>query len=163
LTVHYHSMRDGQEDQVVKLIQTLIEEYGADFESVLTADTLRASRGFLNVEVAEKDGVIIGLCTWVMTFSTWRGMKGIYLNDHFVLAKHKNSEVAYNLMWHAARNGASQGARFIRTEVDISEEAIDTIYEEVGFYNQVRHSLRFMEPREFDKLVAAPQRGIKAA
>jgi hypothetical protein len=163
LTVHYHSMRDGQEDQVVKLIHQLIEEYGADFQSVLTAETLRAGSGFLNVEVAEKDGDIIGLCTWVMTFSTWRGMKGIYLNDHFVLAKHKNSEVAYNLLQHAARNGASQGARFIRTEVDISEEAMSAIYEQVGFWTQVRHTLQFLEPREFDKLVSAPQRGAKAA
>lgn len=155
-------MRDGQEEQVVQVIHRLIAEYGAKFSSQLTAETLRASSGFLNVEVAERASEIIGICTWVMSFSTWRGVKGIYINDHFVVSKYKKTEVAYNLLHCAAQNGASHGARFVRTEIDISEEDTESVYAEVGFWNQVRHSLYFLEPDHFDKLIAAPQRGAMA-
>jgi hypothetical protein len=155
VTITYDRMRPGQERQVTDLILGLIEDYGTTFTSSLTADALRQSADFLNIEVAEKDGAIIGICAWVMSFSTWRGVKGMYVADHFVTRAHRNGDVAHNLLHLAAMNGAAQGAHFIRVELDISDESSETLYQNIGFWNQTRHSLYFLEPDKFGAFIAA--------
>jgi GNAT superfamily N-acetyltransferase len=154
VNVTYGHMAYGQEEQVVRLIHGLMADYGADFESRLTIEALRDSLGFLNVEVAEHDGKILGLCAWVMSFSTWRGLKGMHVADHCVLPEARLFDVARNLLLFAARNACQQGARFIRTEVDITDELLEQLYTEVGFVAQSRHSLHVLEPGKFAAFAA---------
>jgi hypothetical protein len=149
MDIVYGRMAPGQEDEVCELVLNLIENYGTDFQSILSPESLRDSAGFLNVETASLDGKIIGICAWTMSFSTWRGVKGMHVNDHFVTADHRDSDAMRNLLVLAARNGAVQGAKFIRTEVDVSEENAELMYAKFGFWLQSRHSLHFLEPREF--------------
>jgi GNAT superfamily N-acetyltransferase len=153
MDVTYSRMREGQEGQVTDLILALIADYGTTFKSVLTPQSLRQSTDFLNVEVAEYDGKIVGICAWVMSFSTWRGTKGMYVADHFVTKAFRHSDVARKLLHLAATNGAQQGAAFIRVEVDITDDMSEELYTDVGFWNQTRHMLYFLEPGEFDKFV----------
>jgi hypothetical protein len=109
----------------------------------------------LNVEVAELDGEIIGICTWVMSFSTWRGVRGMYVADHYALPNLKQKEVAHNLLLLAAISAASEGAHFIRTEVDITHQSNEELYAELGFWTQTRHVVHFLEPAQFEQLIDA--------
>jgi L-amino acid N-acyltransferase YncA len=154
LDANYYRMKPGQEGEVAELILGLIADYGTDFQSKLTAQSLAESGGFLNVEVAERDGRIMGICAWVMSFSTWRGVKGMHVADHFVLREFGKTGVPRGLLRFAAVNAAAQGAKFIRTEVDISEEASEELFRTVGFWYQTRHALHFLEPDKFEAFVA---------
>ena len=149
LIVTYNRMKEGQEGQVSELIHGLIADYGTTFQSQLTPESLRASSGFLNVEVAECEGRVIGICAWVMSFSTWRGTRGMHVADHFVARDFRHTGVAHKLLHNAAAAAAAEGATFIRTEVDISDEASEKLYAGIGFWNQLRHMLCFLEPDKF--------------
>jgi hypothetical protein len=153
MDVNYYRMKPGQEGQVTLLIHGLIADYGSNFKSKLTAQSLIDNAGFLNVEVAECEGRIMGICAWVMSFSTWRGTKGMYVADLCVTRETNSTDVARKLLHLAATSGASLGATFIRTEVDISDERIEIVYSQIGFWNQLRHMIYFLEPAEFQRFV----------
>ncbi len=154
MTIQYGRMKEGQEADVARLIRTLIDNYGRDFETEISEQSLRDSQGFLNVEIAESDSGICGFCAWVMTYSTWRGMKGIYIADLNVSSTAAQSEIGRELLTLAAKNGAKLGARFIRTEVDVSDEVIESVFQQANFWSQTRHSVYFLEPKDFRELVA---------
>jgi hypothetical protein len=98
-------------------------------------------------------GSILGICAWVLSYSTWRGTKGMYVADLCVAWETGISEFARKLLHLAAASGASQGATFIRTGVDICDERIEVVYSQIGFCNQLRHMIYFLEPPEFRKFV----------
>jgi hypothetical protein len=150
--VNYHRMKSNEHAAVVGMIKELIADYGTSFRTNLTEEILRESGDILNVEVAEQDGEIIGICAWIMTFSTWRGGKGIYLTDHYVRSTvNKRLEVARKLLHLAVTNSRAQGATFVRTERDLSDELMEGLYGELKFWDQRRHILCFMEPENFRK------------
>jgi GNAT superfamily N-acetyltransferase len=148
-----YSMKPGQEADVVKLIQDLIAGYGTDFECNLTAENLGAGLGFLNVEVAETNGGIVGFCAWTRSFSTWRGLTGMHICDLHVTPAMRQTDLARQLLTYAAKRGSDQGAKFIRTEIDITDPLAEDLYAEVGFWDQTRHTLSFLEPKKFDELI----------
>jgi hypothetical protein len=148
-------MRLGQESEVAELIHSVMADYGTDLETKLTPEALKDSGGFLNIEVAEVNGKIIGICAWVMSFSTWRGLKGMHVADNIVIRAVGKNDTARKLLHIAAKSGAEQGAKFIRTEIDISDELAENLYAEIGFWYQTRHTLHFLERRNFDKFVSA--------
>lgn len=43
--------------------------------------------------VAEVDGEVVGMAIWYLTFSTWTGVNGIWLEDLFVQPEHRGSGV----------------------------------------------------------------------
>lgn len=153
LDIRYYRMRAGQEVLVSELIHGLIEDYGRPFSTQLSPKAILENSGFLNIEVAELDGKIIGFCAWVMTFSTWRGVRGLYVADHFVLADAPQKETAYQLLLLASISAAAEGARFIRTEVDVTHQSYEELYSEIGFWRQSRHEVHFMEPESFDVFI----------
>jgi len=149
MVVHYYRMREGQEDSVAVFIQSLFADYGAKFETKLSPQVLRDNREFLNVEVAEENDALIGFCAWTYNFSTWRGIKGMYIADLFVNSMNQHHEVARNLLQLAARNGRKGGAEFMRAEVDVTDEAHSEVFEKVGFWSQKRHAMHFLEADKF--------------
>ncbi len=149
MVVHCYRMRESQEESVAGFIQSLFAEYGAKFETKLSPQVLRDNIGFLNIEVAEENDALIGFCAWTYNFSTWRGIKGMYVADLFVNSISQHHEVSRNLLQLAARNGRAGGAEFMRAEVDVTDEAHLEVFEKVGFWNQKRHAMHFLEPDKF--------------
>jgi hypothetical protein len=149
VSIKYYTMEDGQEAQVAILIHGLIASYGTDLESKLTPASLRESAGFLNVEVADQGGKIVGVCAWTLSFSTWRGVRGMHIADHITKPGPNAREIAEELLRYSAIRASAQGARFIRTEVDVTDELLEHLYADIGFYQQTRHTLHFLEPSGF--------------
>ncbi|KGN34089.1 N-acetyltransferase GCN5 [Knoellia sinensis KCTC 19936] len=48
--------------------------------------------------VAEVDGEVVGLAVWFLTFSTWTGVNGIWLEDLFVQPEHRGSGLGRDLL-----------------------------------------------------------------
>lgn len=53
--------------------------------------------------VAEVEGEVVGMAVWYLTFSTWTGVNGIWLEDLFVQPGHRGSGVGRELLATLAR------------------------------------------------------------
>lgn len=59
--------------------------------------------------VAEADGVVVGMAVWFLTFSTWTGRNGIWLEDLFVLPEHRGTGLGKALLASLARVCVERG------------------------------------------------------
>lgn len=59
--------------------------------------------------VAEVDGEIVGMALWYLTFSTWTGVNGIWLEDLFVQPEHRGSGLGRELLATLARTCVERG------------------------------------------------------
>ena len=78
----------------------------ADFCAALFPDG-RAPIAFAHV--AEVDGEIVGMALWYVTFSTWLGRGGIWLEDLFVSPEHRGSGLGKGLLATLAALCAERG------------------------------------------------------
>jgi GNAT superfamily N-acetyltransferase len=73
---------------LVELVYGLAEYERAPDECKLTAEQLETAlfgpEPKVFCHVAEHDGAVAGCAIWFLSFSTWRGVHGIYLEDLFV-------------------------------------------------------------------------------
>ena len=59
--------------------------------------------------VAEVDGAVVGMAIWYVTFSTWLGGAGIWLEDLFVSTEHRGSGLGKQLLATLAAVCAERG------------------------------------------------------
>jgi len=67
--------------------------------------------------VAEEDGSPVGFAMWFLTFSTWTGRHGIYLEDLFVRPAHRGSGHGRALLAGLARLAVERGYRRVEWSV----------------------------------------------
>ncbi len=77
--------------------------------------------------------MLLGACLSLMTFSTFRAAKGMYVVDLFVNATARNRNIGHKLLQAAARSAVAKGATFIKLEVDVTNEGGARFYERIGF------------------------------
>jgi ribosomal protein S18 acetylase RimI-like enzyme len=133
MTLTFRPMRDEDAPQVVAMVQGLARDTGAGIVPKLTARNLIASLDLIEVTVAEDETGILGACLALLTYSTWRDAKGLYVVDLFVDGRARNGGVGVKLLREAARRGRARGARFIKLEVDRTNTDAERFYERLGF------------------------------
>ncbi|MBA9007464.1 MULTISPECIES: GNAT family N-acetyltransferase [Thermomonospora] len=78
--------------------------------------------------VAEQDGRVVGFALWFLTFSTWTGTHGIYLEDLYVRPEARGGGHGRALLTELARIAVDRGYQRVEWSVlDWNEPAI-------GFY-----------------------------
>jgi ribosomal protein S18 acetylase RimI-like enzyme len=97
------------------------------------ADALNAVPPLLFGVIAERAGEAVGLCLWFPWFSTWRGRRGVYVQDLYVVPAARRSGLARALLGEAARRARISGAAFLRLDVDKSNSDGIALYESLGF------------------------------
>jgi GNAT superfamily N-acetyltransferase len=149
MTATIRPARPGDESDIVRLIQALAD-YEREPDAVeATAEALRAHL-FAEVprvfaHVAEQDGRIVGIAVWFLTFSTWTGRHGIYLEDLFVDPAARGGGVARRLVGALAAEARAQGyARMDWAVLDWNESA-KAFYRRLG----ARHNVTW-EPWRLD-------------
>jgi len=80
--------RPGDEDGILDCIRGLAE-YEKEPDAVrTTAEDLRrvlfGAAASVFAHVVEKDGQVVAIAVWFLSYSTWTGRHGIYLEDLFV-------------------------------------------------------------------------------
>ena len=89
-----------------------------------------------------------------MTFSTWRGAKGLYVVDLFVLPEERGRNIGLKLLRASARNFAKRGAEFIKLEVDETNTGAERFYSRLGFEKKTEDRLHILEQDRFTTFVS---------
>ena len=151
MTLAIRPMREEDAPHVVAMVHGLARETGSDVIPKLTPESLIAQRDLIDVTVAEEGGDILGACLTLLTYSTWRGAKGLYIVDLFIDGKARNRGIGLKLLREAARRGRARGARFIKLEVYHTNEGAARFYERLGFIRNDKDGLFVLED---DKVTA---------
>jgi GNAT superfamily N-acetyltransferase len=110
-----------------------LAEYERSPESCLvTSDQLHAAlfaeAAAVFGHVAELDGDVVGMALWFLTFSSWEGVHGIWLEDFYVRESKRGTGAGTALMRELARICRERGyARMDWSVLDWNEPSI-------GFY-----------------------------
>lgn len=138
-------MEDDEADAVAAMVKGLADHIGIGVVPKLTGDKLRSARDLIDVVVAEEHGNLLGACLGLMTFSTWRGERGLYVVDLFVLPEARGRQAGERLLREAARRAAAKGAAFIKLEVDETNTGAQRFYERLGFLKKSEDRLHILE------------------
>jgi ribosomal protein S18 acetylase RimI-like enzyme len=145
MTLTLRPMRDDDAPQVVAMVRALARDTGADVIPKLTPENLIASRDLIDVTIAEDEAGILGACLALLTYSTWRDARGLYVVDLFVDGRARNGGLGVKLLRAAARRGRAKGARFIKLEVDRANAGAERFYERLGFVRNDKDRLFVLE------------------
>jgi GNAT superfamily N-acetyltransferase len=120
--------RPGDEADILRLIRALAAYEREPHAVEATADGLRAhlfgDEPRVFAHVAEQDGRIVGIAVWFLTFSTWTGRHGVYLEDLFVDPAARGAGVARGLVRALAAEARERGcARMDWAVLDWNEPA----------------------------------------
>ena len=103
-------------------------ERAADEVAAVVADLDRALFGAapaLFAHVAELDGTVVGCAIWYLTYSTWTGRHGIWLEDLYVQPAARGTGLGRRLLAALATECAERGLRRLEWAVlDWNEPAL---------------------------------------
>jgi ribosomal protein S18 acetylase RimI-like enzyme len=148
-------MRDDEADAVAAMVQGLARHIGTAFMPEITGEGLRLSRDLLDIVVAEDAGGLLGACIGLMTFSTWRGARGLYIVDLFVEPQARGRNIGLHLLREEAKRAARRGARFIKLEVDETNAGAERFYARLGFRKKTEDRLHMLEQDHLDTFISA--------
>jgi GNAT superfamily N-acetyltransferase len=126
----------GDEAELTAMVHELAEfEHAAD-ECLLTETGLRTAlfgeSPTVNGHVVEVDGQVAAGALWFLSFSTWDGVAGIYLEDLYVRPAFRRRGLARDLLATLARVCVDNGySRLSWAVLDWNTNAI-ALYDSVG-------------------------------
>ncbi len=145
-------MQEGEEDAVAVLIRQMPKDLGLTVVPKMTGQNLRDAKGLAQVTVAVDAGLMLGVCLWTMTYSSWRGSRGIYISDLYVLPHARGRKIGEKLMRGTVLEAQKQGAGFIKMEVEVSNEAGARFYKRLGLRHKSDDRIFILEPEAFEHL-----------
>jgi GNAT superfamily N-acetyltransferase len=123
-------------EQLLRLIREL-----AEFERALDAveateedlrEALFCSDSKVFALVAEEAGAVVGMAIYFLSFSTWTGRHGLYLEDLFVVPEHRSRGVGRELVTALAVRAVQLGCSRVEWAVLDWNEAAISFYEALG-------------------------------
>jgi GNAT superfamily N-acetyltransferase len=134
------SVREATPADVPRILQLVrdLAEYEREADQVAATEDDYRRLMFPDVghptvfaHVAEVDGDVVGMAVWYLSFSTWTGVNGIWLEDLYVMPDHRGSGLGRGLL--AALAGICEERGYQRVEwwvLDWNEPSI-------GFYRSL--------------------------
>ena len=130
------SARQGDEGLMLQLLRELAEyeklvPVFSMTEASIRRDFLGASPA-CHCDLAIKNGDPIGLATWYWTFSSFRSVRGIYLEDLYVRDTVRGRGYGKALLAHLAKTARARGGAYVRWAVlDWNRPSIE-FYDRLG-------------------------------
>jgi GNAT superfamily N-acetyltransferase len=109
-----------REPDAVKITEADVQQYGFGDNAVFSCI------------IAEWDGEVAGFALYFLTFSTWEGKPGLYLEDLFVKPEFRGKGIGKALMIRLAQTALERGCtRFQWQVLDWNTPSIE-FYESIG-------------------------------
>jgi GNAT superfamily N-acetyltransferase len=128
-------VRESDVAAVVGLVHELAEYERAPLECQLSRSQLRRAlfgpEPALFGHVAEVDGTVVGCALWFLSYSTWKGSHGIYLEDLYVRPEYRGRGLGRGLLAALAAESCRRG--FSRLEWSV----LDWNMTAIGFYKNL--------------------------
>ena len=140
MTLDIRSAQPGDEAQVLRLIKALAayerEPDAVEATEATLRETLFGPGAQVFAFLAERDGKVVGLALWFLTYSTWTGRPSLYLEDLFVDDAARGHGVARALMTRLAQEAKARNcARMDWAVLDWNVDAM-AFYERLGARRQ---------------------------
>jgi GNAT superfamily N-acetyltransferase len=121
---------------ILQLIRDLADYEKASHEVRATGEQLRDAlfgpAPAVFAHVAEEDGEVVGYAIWFLSFSTWRGTHGIYMEDLYVRPDRRGGGHGKALMTELARLCAERGYHRLEWSVLNWNEPAIAFYRSIG-------------------------------
>lgn len=153
MSIGFRAMREGEENAVAAMIRQLPKDLGLDVAPALTGEMLREVQGLVHVTVADNSGLLLGASLWTIIFSTWRGLKGMYVCDLYVMSHERGKKTGERLLRAAAKDAEKLGAKYIKLETNVKNPRPTQFYSKLNFMIDKNDHLMFLEPDEFQNFI----------
>ncbi len=139
-----------------EMIAALARETGHSDVDVISEDDIRA-HGFgphpdFHALIAKQGGGAIGLAVYFGEFSTWRGKRGVYVQDIYVAQEQQGLGVGRRLINAVSARAREGGAVYLRLAADRSNVDAHRFYKRLGFQEKSDDSLFVLEGDAFQAL-----------
>ncbi len=94
----------------------------------------------------------VGLALYFPEYSTWRGRRGIYLQDLYVSEAARGAGVGRRLIEALAAEAGRQGAAYLRLAVDEANARAAAFYERLGFVESREDRMFMLKDAAFGAL-----------
>jgi GNAT superfamily N-acetyltransferase len=136
MSLSIRSARPGDAALVTQFVRELAEyeklTHECETTEAMIDEALFGSNPRVFCEIAEWNGEPVGNAIWYLTFSTFTGRTGLYLEDLFVRPAFRGKGIGKALMVHLAKRCVAEGwARFEWTVLDWNEPSI-AFYKSIG-------------------------------
>lgn len=158
MTLDVRPMAKGEESAVAEMVLGLARHVGPGIVPRLTAQGLAEASDLIDVVVADDGTQLLGACLGLMTYSTWRGTRGLYVVDLFVIPQARGQNIGQALLRALARRFAARGAAFIKLEVDETNELAAHFYDRLGFTKKTEDRLHILEQDKFTSFISVGDR-----
>jgi ribosomal protein S18 acetylase RimI-like enzyme len=105
--------------------------------------------------IAELDGKPVGLCLFFGSYSTWRGQRGLYVQDLIVADAARSLGVGQRLLAEAAALAKARGAGYLRLSVDDDNVGAQRFYQRTGFKHSTAELIYVLDNDDFIELANA--------
>lgn len=121
----------------------------ADFATALSGDNPA-----IHALIAEHDNASLGVVIFYLTYSTWYGAPGVYVQDIFVAEESRGAGVGRKLLAGAVKWAAARGATHMKLSVDRDNTTAQSFYERCGMFHRDDEMMYMIVGEAFSNLVA---------
>ena len=104
--------------------------------------------------LAEIHGKTIGLCLFFDSYSTWRGKRGLYVQDLVVAESARGLGVGDRLLSEAAALARARGYAYLRLSVDDDNVKAQRFYQRTGLRHSAPEQIYVADGEAFAALAA---------
>lgn len=154
-------IREAEPDQaplIHRMVLAIAEDSGHGDRVVSSIEDIRrdgfGDRRAFETLLASRGNRVVGMSLYYPEYSTWRGQRGCYLLDLYVIPEERSQGVGRLLVTALARRARERGAAYLRLSVDEHNTRALAFYRRLGFADVTGDRLLMIADRGFHAIAS---------